>query len=152
ATASTDTTAPTATITSPAAGANVANGKPVTITGTAADTGGQVGGVEGSTAGGLTWHPPVGRAPWSYAWLPTAVGSASLRARAVDDSANLGAAAQRTVNVIAPTLTTIQVTPSNPTVTVGGTQQFTATGLYSDQSTQDLTTQVTWTSSNTAVS
>ena len=47
-------------------------------------------------------------------------------------------------------LTSIAVTPSNPTVTVGGTQQFTATGTYSDGSTQNLTGQVTWASSNTA--
>ncbi len=105
ATASTDTTAPTATITSPAAGATVSNGKPMTISGTASDTGGQVGGVEVSTDGGLTWHPAVGRTSWTYAWLPTVVGSTSLRARAVDDSANLGTAAQGTVNVMAPTLT-----------------------------------------------
>src|SRR5262245_42510608 len=48
------------------------------------------------------------------------------------------------------TLTSIGVTPANPTVTVGGSQQFTATGTYSDSSTQDLTSQVTWASSNTA--
>ena len=47
-------------------------------------------------------------------------------------------------------LTSIAVTPANPTVTVGGTQQFTATGKYSDGSTQNLTSQVTWASSNTA--
>src|SRR5262249_5931633 len=35
-------------------------------------------------------------------------------------------------------------------VTVGGTQQFTATGIYSDTSTQNLTSQVSWSSSNTA--
>ena len=40
ATASTDTTAPTSAITSPAAGATVPVGTPVTVTGTAADTGG----------------------------------------------------------------------------------------------------------------
>src|SRR5262249_54230956 len=50
----------------------------------------------------------------------------------------------------AATLTSIAVTPANPTVTVGGTQQFTATGTYSDASMQDLTSQVTWASSNTA--
>jgi Domain of unknown function (DUF4082)/Bacterial Ig-like domain (group 2)/Putative Ig domain len=50
-----------------------------------------------------------------------------------------------------PTLVSIAVTPANPTVTVGGTQQFTATGTYSDASTQNLTTQVTWASSSTAV-
>src|SRR5262249_23018155 len=48
------------------------------------------------------------------------------------------------------TLTSIGVTPANPTVPVGGTQQFTATGTYSDSSTQNLTSQVTWASSNTA--
>src|SRR5262249_10843973 len=37
-----------------------------------------------------------------------------------------------------------------PTLTVGGTQQFTATGTYSNGSTQNLTSQVTWASSNTA--
>src|SRR5262249_51663839 len=47
-------------------------------------------------------------------------------------------------------LSSIAVTPSNSTLTVGGTQQFTATGTYSDGSTQNLTSQVTWASSNTA--
>ena len=41
-------------------------------------------------------------------------------------------------------LESIQVTPTNPSVPLGLTQQFTATGIYSDSSTQDITTQVTW--------
>ena len=49
------------------------------------------------------------------------------------------------------TLTSIAVTPATPTIPVGTLQQFTATGTYSDQSTKDLTAQVTWSSSNTAV-
>ena len=36
------------------------NGAPVTITGTATDTGRQVAGVEVSTDGGATWHPATG--------------------------------------------------------------------------------------------
>ena len=57
ATASTDATAPTSTITAPAAGATVAPGTPVTISGTATDAGGGVvGGVEVSTDGGETWR------------------------------------------------------------------------------------------------
>jgi hypothetical protein len=48
-------------------------------------------------------------------------------------------------------LSSIAVTPANPTVPAGTTQQFTATGTYSDGSTQTLTSQVTWSSSNTAV-
>ena len=49
------------------------------------------------------------------------------------------------------TLVSIAVTPVNPTMGIGVSQQFTATGTYSDSSTQNLTTQVTWTSSNTGV-
>src|SRR5215475_3378632 len=48
-------------------------------------------------------------------------------------------------------LRSIAVTPSSPSLTVGATQQFTATGTYSDGSTQNLTSQVTWASSNTGV-
>ena len=51
----------------------------------------------------------------------------------------------------APTLTSIAVTPANPTIQTGATQQFTATGTYSDNSTQNITSQVTWVSSNTSV-
>ncbi len=48
------------------------------------------------------------------------------------------------------TLTSITVTPANPSIAVGATQQFIATGHYSDGSTQDLTNQVTWMSSDIA--
>jgi sulfur relay (sulfurtransferase) complex TusBCD TusD component (DsrE family) len=50
----------------------------------------------------------------------------------------------------AVTLTSIAVTPANPTIMVGATQQFVATGTYSDGSTKSVTSQATWTSSNTA--
>ncbi|MBU5637560.1 DUF3443 family protein [Geomonas sp. Red69] len=46
-----------------------------------------------------------------------------------------------------PTLTSIAVTPVNSTLTVGTTGQFTATGTYSDNSTRDITSQVSWSSS-----
>ncbi len=48
------------------------------------------------------------------------------------------------------TLSSIAVTPANPTITAGGTQQFTATGTFSDNSTQNLTNTATWSSTNTA--
>jgi uncharacterized protein YjdB len=48
-------------------------------------------------------------------------------------------------------LTSITVTPANTSISAGTTQQFTATGHYSDGSTQDLTSQVAWSSSNTTV-
>ena len=50
-----------------------------------------------------------------------------------------------------PTLTSIAVTPANPSVAAGKTQQFTATGTFSDSSTQDLTGTVTWASGTTSV-
>jgi hypothetical protein len=50
----------------------------------------------------------------------------------------------------APTLTSIAVTPADATLTAGATQQYTATGTYSDSSTLDLTNQVTFASSTTA--
>src|SRR5262252_3886453 len=46
-----------------------------------------------------------------------------------------------------PSLQSITVGPNAPVITAGGSQQFTATGHYSDSSTQDLTSQVTWSSS-----
>ncbi|MHB8908957.1 MAG: DUF3443 family protein [Syntrophales bacterium] len=49
------------------------------------------------------------------------------------------------------TLRSIAVSPANPSIGVGVTQQFTATGSYSDNSTQNLTTSVNWTSSAPAV-
>ena len=51
----------------------------------------------------------------------------------------------------APTLTSIAVLPVNPSILVGASQPFTATGTYSDSSTQNLSSRVTWTSSKTAV-
>jgi hypothetical protein len=90
ATASTDTAPPTSTITAPAAGTIVQSGTPVTIAGTATDTGGGVvGGVEVSVDGGTTWHPATGRASWSYTWAPSTAGTVTIKSRAVDDSGNL---------------------------------------------------------------
>jgi methionine-rich copper-binding protein CopC len=91
ASASTDNTAPTSTITSPLGGATIIG--PITITGNATDTGGgRVGGVEVSLDGGATWHPADGQESWSYTWSPATIGTATLKSRAVDDSGNIGAA------------------------------------------------------------
>jgi hypothetical protein len=48
-------------------------------------------------------------------------------------------------------LTGIAVTPANPVLTLGASQQFTATGTYSDGSFADLTSQVAWNSATPAV-
>jgi 6-phosphogluconolactonase (cycloisomerase 2 family) len=49
-----------------------------------------------------------------------------------------------------PTLVSIAVTPVNPSVAAGNPEQFTATGTYSDNSTQNLSSVVTWTSGTPA--
>src|SRR5262245_14938571 len=56
-----------------------------------------------------------------------------------------------TLTVIKATLVSIAITPMNPVLLLGTLQQFTATGTFSDQSTQDITGSVTWISSNDSV-
>ena len=56
-----------------------------------------------------------------------------------------------TLTVTDATLVSIEVTPADASIADGTTQQFTATGVYTDASTQDLTTEVTWASSDDAV-
>jgi hypothetical protein len=56
-----------------------------------------------------------------------------------------------TLTVTAATLTSIAVTPANQTIAGGTTEQFTATGTFTDGSTANITSSVTWNSSNTAV-
>ncbi|MGP0002733.1 MAG: Ig-like domain-containing protein, partial [Acetobacteraceae bacterium] len=51
--------------------------------------------------------------------------------------------------VSASNLTSIAVLPANPIIAQNTTQQFSATGTFSDGSTHNLTADVTWTSSDT---
>lgn len=59
--------------------------------------------------------------------------------------------ASATLTVTAATLQAIVVTPPVPTVGINGSIQFTATGVFTDNSTQDITSQVTWSSSASTV-
>ncbi|PDT17902.1 adhesin, partial [Rhizobium sp. J15] len=105
-TASSDQAAPTSVITVPG---TVAVGSNVTITGTAADTGGGVvAGVEVSTDNGASWHPATGDENWTYSWSPQVAGSYTILSRAVDDSINLETpSAGRTVTVSGPSYTSL---------------------------------------------
>jgi len=58
-----------------------------------------------------------------------------------------GQSASTTVTVSAVTLASLAVTPANASVAVGATQQFVATGTYSDGGTANLRGSVAWTSS-----
>lgn len=57
-------------------------------------------------------------------------------------------AGQATLTVTVAALTSISITPPNPSVPKGTSRQLTATGQYSDGSSQDLTTRVVWSSSD----
>jgi trimeric autotransporter adhesin len=82
-----------------------------------------------------------------YEGLGTALtpGSATI-------SATLSGASASTVLTVTPaTLVSIGVTPANPSIADGLTGQFIATGLYTDNSTQNLTASVAWTCSDPAI-
>jgi len=66
-------------------------------------------------------------------------------------TASLGGVTGTTPVTVTPAvLTAIVVSPVNPSIPVGTTVQLMATGVFSDGSTQDITTQVSWTSSSVA--
>lgn len=75
------------------------------------------------------------------------VGSSTIVA-AHPGSSVLGTAA---LDVTAALLVSLAVTPATPSIALGTTQQFVATGTFSDSSTQDLSEEVWWSSSSTAV-
>jgi PKD repeat protein len=60
-------------------------------------------------------------------------------------------AASTTLTVTAAVLVSIAVTPVDPSIALGTIQQFKATGTYSDNTTKDLTSKVTWASDTTSV-
>lgn len=107
--ASTNRTPPSSTVASPAAGAAVADGTRLTVSGTATASGGSVvAGVEVSTDSGSTWHPATipsaaASTTWSYSWVAHGNPSTTVRSRAVDDNGNIETpSAGSLVNVSCP--------------------------------------------------
>jgi hypothetical protein len=105
----TDHAAPTSTITSPTTSGSYTAAQPITITGTAVDSGGgDVAVVEVSTDGGVSWHRATGFENWNYTWTPLAGGTYNILSRAVDDSVNMEASSTgRTITVAAAPTTTL---------------------------------------------
>jgi uncharacterized protein YjdB len=62
-----------------------------------------------------------------------------------------GLSGTATLTVTDPPLSYVQVTPTNPSIPVGATQQFTATAVFTDNSTRNVTATATWTSSKSTV-
>jgi len=65
-------------------------------------------------------------------------------------SGSLAGSATVTVNSAGTNLTSIVLSPTNPSIPINTTQQLTATGTYGDGSSRDLTAVVTWSSSTIA--
>ena len=79
--------------------------------------------------------------------LATAVATGSSTVQAI-----LGSVSGQTSFTVDPAaLVSVAVTPANPSVVVGATKQFAATGTYTDGSTVDLTSTATWSSSSASV-
>ena len=100
----------------------------------------------------VTWASSDG----AVATVSNAVGSNGLVSTSAVGSTTVSATSgsvsgSTSLTVTAATLVSIEVTPASPSIANGLTRQFTATGVYTDNSTQDLTTQVTWSSSDTGV-
>ena len=78
--------------------------------------------------------------------------AAGVSAGAAHISAGLaGISGTATLTVNAVVLNSIAVTPANPTIATGQTQQFAATGAFSDGTHADISNTATWQSGNTAV-
>ncbi|GAA1882520.1 hypothetical protein GCM10009814_10890 [Lapillicoccus jejuensis] len=115
-TASTDTTAPVVTVTSPTTGATLANGSQVTVTGTASDAGGVVTTVEVSLDGGASYHRATGTTSWSWTGVLSGAGTSSIKVRAADDSANLSTPVSTSITVNCPCSLFGQSVPGTPSV------------------------------------
>ncbi len=92
-------------------------------------------------------------------WSSSSIPIATINAGGIASSLSIGSAAITAafVGVSGTTTLTVQgpesiaVTPAKPSVVAGSTLQFTAKGTFADNSVQDLTTLVTWSSSDSAV-
>src|SRR6202453_3797165 len=80
----------------------------------------------------------------------TIAGAGVVRAAATN-AVSGGVIGSTILTVTSATLVSIAVTPANPSIAKGTTEQFTATGTYSDNSTQNLTSSVTWPSTTGGV-
>jgi hypothetical protein len=98
---------------------------------------------------GVTWtSSDAAIAPVSTSGLVTAVAAAGSATVTAQDGNVTGSLV---VQVSSAVLVSIAISPSTPSIPLGTTQQFTATGTYTDNSTQNLTSSVQWMSSNAPV-
>lgn len=89
---------------------------------------------------------PAGAATAEFPILARSEGTATVTAGPLNSTTQTA-----TITVTPAELVTLTITPPSPTIAKGQTQQFTATGTYTDATTQDFTGTATWTSSDETV-
>jgi len=80
---------------------------------------------------------------------PSSSGTTGSFTVQVTDHAGSSTTSSETINIQPPVPTMLTVTPGNNSLTLGQTQQFTATATFSDGTTGDVTSLVSWSSSDT---
>lgn len=106
-----------------------------------------VDGTSSDITSSATWTSATPGTATAVGGLVTAVAAGSTTVSAAQG----GVTGTATVIVNTQTLgTTLTVTPNNPSVSVNQTVQLKAVGTFPDNSTQDLTNFVKWSSSNTS--
>jgi len=103
--------------------------------------------ISGALPAGLTLNSASGLISGD----PSSFGTFNFTVQVTDSATPTPQTATQPLSILVYELTTIAVTPANPTLTQGQTAQFTATGTYSDNSTSNISSIVAWGSSNGAV-
>ena len=129
---SSDTTAPSVSISSPAAGATV--GGTVTVSGSASDNA-SVSKVEVQIDGG-PWNQAMGTTSWSWSWGTTTVanGTHTVTVRATDSSGNVGSSSVAVTvsnSSTAPNTQGSWVSPEGVTISVKSAGSWTISQVYS---------------------
>lgn len=128
---------PSAIIVTPAS-ASVAKGNTQQFTATGVYPGGNL-----NLTNAVTWKSSAtGKATIAAGGLATAVATGTTTISATFD----GVVGSTVLTVGAAVLASIAVTPPTASIAPLGTQQYTATGTYSDSTTQNLTSTATWAS------
>ena len=121
---------------------------PVGVTKQFAASGAYSDGTSHNITAQVTWsssNPSVATVNGSGLATAASAGTATITATSGSISGNT------TLTVTSATLSSVAVTPANPSIPVGLAEQFTASGTYSDGTNHDITAQVTWQSSNLSV-
>ena len=103
--------------------------------------------ISGSLPSGVTLDSGTGL----ISGTPGTFGTFNFTVRVTDSTTPTPQTADKPLSILIYDLTTITVTPANPTILQGQNVQFTATGTFADMTTSDITNTVTWGTDNPSV-